>query len=45
MNAPGQAAGHQLAERATALGWSVSTLPAPIGCDWNDVLSMKGAAA
>lgn len=43
-DAPGKAAGHQLAERATALGWQVSLFPAPEGRDWNDVLCMKGAA-
>lgn len=42
---PGKAAGHKLAERAAALGWSVSMLPAPEGRDWNDVLAMKGVAA
>ena len=45
-DAPGKAAGHYLAERATALGWAVTLFPAPDGRDWNDVLqSMKGAAA
>ncbi|WP_111559713.1 DUF7146 domain-containing protein [Paracoccus sediminilitoris] len=39
----GMAAGHKLAERADALGWSVSLLPAPQGRDWNDILLMKGA--
>lgn len=38
-------AGSKLAERATALSWSVSLLPAPEGRDWNDVLSMKGVGA
>lgn len=42
---PGKAAGHKLAERATALGWAVSMLPAPEGRDWNDILMMKGASA
>lgn len=42
---PGRAAGHALAERAAALGWTVSLLPAPEGRDWNDILTMKGAAA
>ncbi|SMG55838.1 DUF7146 domain-containing protein [Paracoccus sp. J56] len=42
---PGKAAGHKLAERASALGWTVSILPAPEGRDWNDILMMKGAAA
>lgn len=41
----GRSAGFRLAERAAALGWEVSTLAAPDGCDWNDVLMMKGAAA
>jgi len=40
----GRDAAHTLAERATALGWTVSLLPAPDGRDWNDVLMMKGAA-
>lgn len=44
-DAPGRAAGHALAERATALGWTVSLLPAPDGRDWNDILAKKGAAA
>lgn len=42
---PGRAAGHRLAERAAALGWAVSLLPAPDGRDWNDVLTAKGRAA
>lgn len=41
----GRAAGNRLAERATALGWSVSLLPAPDGRDWNDILTKKGNAA
>jgi DNA primase len=41
----GKAAAHALAERATALGWQVSLLPAPDGRDWNDILAMKGEAA
>lgn len=41
----GRNAGFRLAERAAGLGWEVSTLAAPDGCDWNDVLMMKGAAA
>lgn len=41
---PGQAAGHDLATRAAALGWQVSLLPAPQERDWNDILCMKGAA-
>lgn len=38
----GRAAAHVLAERAHAAGWTVSTLPAPNGRDWNDILTMKG---
>lgn len=41
----GRAAANALAERAHALGWQVSLLPAPNGRDWNDVLTMKGDAA
>ncbi|MFV0492872.1 MAG: toprim domain-containing protein [Pseudorhodobacter sp.] len=41
---PGRVAGQRLAEHAAALGWSVSTLPAPDGRDWNDVLMTKGVA-
>jgi len=40
---PGRAAAHVLAERAYGLGWAVSMLPAPDGCDWNDVLTGKVA--
>ena len=40
----GREAAHTLAERATALGWVVSLLPAPDGRDWNDVLMLKVAA-
>lgn len=40
----GRKAGLALADRATALGWAVSLLPAPQGRDWNDILCMKGAA-
>lgn len=40
----GREAGYALAERAAALGWQVSLLPAPDGRDWNDILNMKGAA-
>jgi len=39
----GQHAANNLATRATALGWSVSLLPAPDGRDWNDVLMSGGA--
>ncbi|RJL17996.1 DUF7146 domain-containing protein [Paracoccus siganidrum] len=42
---PGREAANKLAERAAALGWTVSLLPAPEGRDWNDILQMKGAAA
>lgn len=37
----GRKAGYALAERAAALGWAVSFLPAPLGRDWNDILCMK----
>ena len=42
---PGRAAAQSLAERAHALGWQVSLLPAPDGRDWNDVLAGKAVAA
>ncbi len=42
---PGRAAAQSLAERAHALGWNVSLLPAPDGRDWNDVLAGKAVAA
>ena len=35
-------AGQALMQRAVALGWQVSILPAPCGRDWNDVLMLKG---
>lgn len=41
----GKAAAYALGERATALGWKVSLLPAPDGRDWNDVLCGKAVAA
>lgn len=41
----GREAANALAERAHALRWQVSLLPAPDGRDWNDILQMKGAAA
>lgn len=41
----GREAAHKLAERAHALGWQVSLLPAPDGHDWNDILTMKGEVA
>lgn len=45
-DAAGAAAGNDLAERAAALGWAVTLLPAPEGRDWNDVIrDTKGAAA
>lgn len=44
-DAAGRAAGHALADRAHALGWQVSLLPAPDGLDWNDILTMKGETA
>ena len=37
----GKAAAITLAERAVALGWQVSLLPAPDGRDWNDILTGK----
>lgn len=40
----GRGAAHELAERAHALGWPVSLLPAPDGQDWNDVLLGRVAA-
>ncbi|MBC2836426.1 DUF7146 domain-containing protein [Paragemmobacter straminiformis] len=42
---PGREAAHALAERAVALGWAVSILPAPDGADWNDVLTGKAVLA
>lgn len=42
---PGKTAGRKLVERASAMGWTVSLLPAPEGRDWNDILNQKGAAA
>lgn len=42
---PGREAANTLAERAHALGWQVSLLPAPDGRDWNDFLTMKGETA
>lgn len=44
-DAPGRAAAHSLAERAHALGWHVTFLTPPDGCDWNDVLTEKAVAA
>ena len=42
---PGRAAAHGLAERASAMGWAVSLLPALQGFDWNDVLTGKAVLA
>lgn len=39
---PGRTAADVLAERADALGWTVSILPAPDGRDWNDILRLSG---
>jgi phage/plasmid primase-like uncharacterized protein len=39
----GREAGNVLAQRAVALGWIVSLLPAPEGRDWNDMLCERGA--
>ncbi|MCR9140128.1 MAG: toprim domain-containing protein [Alphaproteobacteria bacterium] len=44
-DAPGKAATHALAERAHALGWQVTLLPAPEGRDWNDILNGKAVLA
>jgi hypothetical protein len=43
-DAVGREAAQELAHRAYALGWRVSLLPAPDGCDWNDVLTGKAKA-
>ena len=42
---PGREAANALAERAHALGWQVSLLPAPNGRDWNDTLQTKVVAS
>jgi hypothetical protein len=44
-DAAGREAANALAERANALGWQVSLLPAPDGHDWNDILTRKAVAA
>jgi phage/plasmid primase-like uncharacterized protein len=44
-DAPGRQAANALAERAHALGWQVSLLPAPDGRDWNDILTLDGKVA
>lgn len=41
----GREAANALAERASAMGWDVSLLPAPDRKDWNDILTMKGEIA
>ena len=41
-DAEGRKAAHTLAVKADSLGWKVSTLNAPEGQDWNDVLNEKG---
>lgn len=38
----GRDAGNSLGAQASALGWSISLMPAPEGSDWNDVLAEKG---
>jgi len=40
----GREAANALAERAHALGWQVSLLPAPDGRDWNDIVQGRAAA-
>ncbi|QRZ14198.1 hypothetical protein JWJ88_09435 [Paracoccus methylovorus] len=34
-----------MAERHSALGWTVSMFPAPDGRDWNVILNMIGSCA
>ena len=41
----GREAANALAERAHALGWQVTLLPAPEGHDWNDILIGKAVAS
>jgi hypothetical protein len=41
-DAEGRKAAHTLAVKADALGWKVSSLTAPEGQDWNDVLNEGG---
>lgn len=43
-NGAGLRAAQALAQRASALGWEVSLLPAPKGRDWNDYLMTKGGS-
>lgn len=38
----GQTVANTLATKATALGWAVSLMEAPLGQDWNDVLMAGG---
>ena len=38
-DSPGQTAGKVFADHAASLGWAVTLLSAPEGCDWNDILS------
>lgn len=40
---PGREAGATLADRAHAMGWAVSIMAAPMGQDFNDVLTKGGA--
>jgi hypothetical protein len=42
---PGREAANVLAMRAHGLGWTVSLMTAPDGCDFNDVLAGKAVAA
>ncbi|MEM9061657.1 MAG: toprim domain-containing protein, partial [Pseudomonadota bacterium] len=44
-DAPGRAAGADLAERASSLGWKVSIADPGDGQDWNDVLCTGQVAA
>ena len=44
-DAEGRKAAHTLAVKADALGWKVSSLTAPEGQDWNDVLNEQGVVA
>ena len=44
-DAEGRKAAHTLAIKADALGWKVSSLNAPEGQDWNDVLNEQGVVA
>lgn len=44
-DAAGVSAGSVLGNRAKALGWHVSLLPAPDGKDWAEVLALKASVA